>query len=104
MWVKDRQGGQNDRGFYFAGIKASGRAPDFLMIPGYEQVRSIAAGIAGDREAAGRVQLELPETGVCTRGGVDGPAGASRCCGGPANQDAIASCAADESAKKAGAA
>jgi hypothetical protein len=35
------------------------------MITGYEQVRSIAAEIAGDHEAAARVQLVLPETGVC---------------------------------------
>ena len=29
------------------------------MITGYEQVRSIAADIAGDKEAAARVELEL---------------------------------------------
>ena len=44
------------------------------MITGYEQVRSIAADIAGDREAAERVELDLPETGVCTRAGVEGGA------------------------------
>ncbi|MHD0175246.1 hypothetical protein ACNQUF_12240, partial [Corynebacterium diphtheriae] len=33
---------------------------------GYEQVRSIAAALAGDRKAADVVHLELPETGVCT--------------------------------------
>lgn len=96
---------QDDRGFYFAGMKAYGRAPTFLMLTGYEQVRSIAAHIAGDKAAAERVELELPETGVCTRGGVEGAAaGASGCCGGPAKQDASACCAADESAKTAGAA
>ncbi|MEK9282789.1 NAD(P)-binding domain-containing protein [Bradyrhizobium sp. ISRA442] len=94
---------QDDRGFYLAGMKAYGRAPTFLMITGYEQVRSIAADIAGDREAAERVELELPETGVCTRGGVEG-GGASGCCGGPAKQDASGCCAADEGAKRAGAA
>jgi glycine/D-amino acid oxidase-like deaminating enzyme len=72
---------QDDRGFYLAGMKSYGRAPTFLMITGYEQVRSIAADIAGDRAAAERVELELPETGVCTRGGVEGGA-ASPCCGG----------------------
>lgn len=51
---------------YVAGIKSYGRAPTFLMATGYEQVRSIAADIAGDREAARRVELELPETGVCS--------------------------------------
>ena len=35
------------------------------MLTGYEQVRSIAAAIAGDREAADRVDLVLPETGAC---------------------------------------
>jgi hypothetical protein len=29
-------------------MKSYGRAPTFLMIAGYEQVRSIAADIAGD--------------------------------------------------------
>ena len=43
---------QDDPGFYIAGIKSYGRAPTFLMITGYEQVRSIAADIAGDKEAA----------------------------------------------------
>lgn len=41
--------------------------PTFLAMTGYEQVRSIAAALAGDREAAERVELALPETGV--RGG-----------------------------------
>ena len=75
---------QDDPGFYLAGIKSYGRAPTFLMITGYEQVRSIAADIAGDREAADRVELELPETGVCTRGGVEGSGTSSGCCSGPA--------------------
>lgn len=54
-------------GFYIAGMKAYGRAPTFLTLTGYEQVRSIMADIAGDVEAAARVELELPETGVCNR-------------------------------------
>ncbi|WOH80567.1 NAD(P)-binding domain-containing protein [Bradyrhizobium sp. BEA-2-5] len=99
-----RELAHDEPGFYLAGMKAYGRAPTFLMLTGYEQVRSIAADIAGDREAAERVELELPETGVCTRGGVEGSVGASGCCGGPAKRDASACCAADESAKKAGAA
>ena len=36
------------------------------MLTGYEQVRSIAAEIAGDHEAARKVELVLPETGVCS--------------------------------------
>ncbi|GAA2152762.1 MULTISPECIES: FAD-dependent oxidoreductase [Glycomyces] len=55
-----------DEGFYIAGVKSYGRAPTFLLATGYEQVRSIAAALAGDREAADRVELDLPETGVCS--------------------------------------
>jgi hypothetical protein len=91
---------QDEPGFYFAGMKSYGRAPTFLMITGYEQVRSIAADIAGDREAAERVELELPETGVCTRGGVEGSEGA--CCGGPSPAEVDACCIADVEAKEAG--
>ena len=49
-------------------MKSYGRAPTFLMLTGYEQVRSIAAAIAGDWEAARDVRLVLPETGVCSSG------------------------------------
>src|SRR5690606_37491905 len=51
--------------FYIAGMKSYGRAPTFLMATGYEQIRSIAAHLAGDQQAAASVQLSLPETGVC---------------------------------------
>ncbi|KAB2910940.1 MAG: NAD(P)/FAD-dependent oxidoreductase [Kofleriaceae bacterium] len=51
--------------FYIIGSKSYGRAPTFLLATGYEQARSVAAMIAGDREAALRVELDLPETGVC---------------------------------------
>ena len=47
-------------------MKSYGRAPTFLMYTGYEQVRSVVAAIAGDHEAADRVELVLPETGVCS--------------------------------------
>ncbi len=56
---------QPEPNFYVVGIKSYGRAPTFLMPTGYEQVRSIAAWLAGDIEAARRVELNLPETGVC---------------------------------------
>jgi Pyridine nucleotide-disulphide oxidoreductase len=91
---------QDEPGFYFAGMKSYGRAPTFLMITGYEQVRSIAADIAGDREAAERVELVLPETGVCTRAGVE--TGSAECCGGPAPAGVDARCAQDADEKKAG--
>ncbi len=49
-------------GLYVVGMKSYGRAPTFLALTGYEQVRSVAAELAGDHEAAARVELELPET------------------------------------------
>lgn len=52
-------------GFYIAGMKSYGRAPTFLLATGHEQARSIVADIAGDHEAAARMELVLPETGVC---------------------------------------
>jgi hypothetical protein len=85
--------------FYIAGMKSYGRAPTFLMLTGYEQVRSIVADIAGDKEAALRVDLVLPETGVCSRSPVDEAEG---CCGGPAKTNVAACCAADETAKLEG--
>lgn len=52
--------------FYIVGMKSYGRAPTFLTLTGYEQVRSIAAALTGDGEAARTVELVLPETGVCS--------------------------------------
>ncbi|MEU2056135.1 FAD-dependent oxidoreductase [Streptomyces bungoensis] len=75
---------------YLVGMKSYGRAPTFLAMTGYEQVRSVAAAIAGDREAAERVELTLPETGVCGGAGLYDDPGAARgdeaggCCGAPA--------------------
>jgi thioredoxin reductase len=63
-------------GFYTVGVKSYGRAPTFLMATGYEQVRSVVAALAGDQHAADRVELELPETGVC---GVPGDASGGCC-------------------------
>ena len=94
-----RELAQAEPGFYFAGMKSYGRAPTFLMLTGYEQVRSIAAELAGDHEAAARVELVLPETGVCSR--ADAP-GASQCCGGPAPSAVDACCADDANAKQQG--
>jgi thioredoxin reductase len=55
-----------ERDFYVVGMKSYGRAPTFLLLTGYEQVRSVAAALAGDLEAARSVELVLPETGVCS--------------------------------------
>ena len=71
-------------GFYLAGMKSYGRAPTFLALTGYEQVRSIAASLAGDHESAASVKLTLPDTGVCGGSGLfDDPAAeaAGGCCG-----------------------
>ena len=59
-----------EQGVYLAGMKSYGRAPTFLAMTGYEQVRSITAALAGDQEAAERVELTLPETGVCGGAGL----------------------------------
>ncbi len=94
---------------YVVGMKSYGRAPTFLLRTGYEQVRSIVAALAGDTAAARRVELVLPETGVCS---VPKPLRAlapllpavqalAGCCGGPAKSEA-ACCVADEQAKSAG--
>jgi thioredoxin reductase len=89
-------------GFYIAGMKAYGRAPTFLLATGHEQVRSIVAELAGDHAAARRVELVLPETGVCS----STPGGPSQaktsCCGGPAPVAVDACCADDAKAKAAG--
>jgi len=93
--------------FYVAGIKSYGRAPTFLLATGHEQVRSIAAALAGDMAASRRVELDLPATGVCsstpaTRSAVPIAEGSS-CCGGPAPAAVDACCAEDATAKAEGA-
>jgi thioredoxin reductase len=113
-----------EKDFYIAGMKSYGRAPTVLLATGYEQVRSIAAMLAGDVAAAERVELELPETGVCstdlpgsgcctttsstpvavavpllTR---HAPQPAAECCGGPAPAGVDACCSDDATAKADG--
>ncbi|MER7764777.1 NAD(P)-binding domain-containing protein [Streptomyces sp. NPDC097619] len=78
-----------EKGVYLVGMKSYGRAPTFLAMTGYEQVRSIAAHLAGDHEAAERIELTLPETGVCGGAGLfDEPAATEEagggCCAAPA--------------------
>lgn len=93
-------------GFYAIGAKSYGRAPNFLMATGYEQARSVVAAIAGDWVAANQVQLDLPQTGVCSVDLSEPPTGqttaAAGCCGGPAVQDTSACCALDETEKVKG--
>jgi thioredoxin reductase len=90
-------------GFVIVGSKSYGRAPTFLMATGYEQVRSVAADIAGDHVAAREVRLALPETGVCS-GAPALEAAQNGCCGGPAPIESGACCVMDAKAKADGAA
>jgi thioredoxin reductase len=55
-----------EKDFYIVGSKSYGRAPTFLMATGYEQVRSVVAYLASDVEASEKVELNLPQTGVCS--------------------------------------
>ncbi|XMA38125.1 NAD(P)-binding domain-containing protein [Streptomyces albogriseolus] len=80
-----------ERGVYLVGMKSYGRAPTFLAMTGYEQVRSVAAAIAGDLDSADRVELTLPETGVCGGSGLfDAPetqqTDGGGCCAAPEPQ------------------
>jgi cation diffusion facilitator CzcD-associated flavoprotein CzcO len=65
-----------ERDFYVVGMKSYGRAPTFLLLTGYEQVRSVVSALVGDEAGARNVELVLPETGVCQT-----DLGASACCG-----------------------
>jgi Pyridine nucleotide-disulphide oxidoreductase len=76
-----------EAGLYLVGMKSYGRAPTFLAMTGYEQVRSVAAELAGDHEAAACAELVLPDTGVCGGAGLSGdPDGTSGGCCAPAPQ------------------
>src|SRR5699024_12572083 len=55
-----------DPRFYIVGMHGYGRSPTCFIATRYEQVRSIAAALAGDQQAADDVHLVLPETGVST--------------------------------------
>jgi glycine/D-amino acid oxidase-like deaminating enzyme len=114
-----------EKRFYAVGAKSYGRATNFLLATGHEQVRSVVAALAGDFTAADNVELALPETGVCSTqfdeasSGCCGPAAApdgtvvhadavepSGCgtssCGGSAKKRADACCGVDEEIKEAG--
>jgi thioredoxin reductase len=68
-----------DANLFAIGMKSYGRAPTFLMLTGYEQARSVVSAIAGDWDAARRVELVLPETGACSLDNTASDAGG--CCG-----------------------
>ncbi len=89
-----------DPDVYVVGMKSYGRAPTFLMMTGYEQVRSISAAIAGDMKVARKVELVLPQTGVCSTNFAGDPdttvgadpvsAQANAGCCGPADEATLA--------------
>ncbi|ART73878.1 flavoprotein [Mycobacterium dioxanotrophicus] len=54
----------DEPGVYVVGMKSYGRAPTFLALTGYEQVRSVTAELAGDYEAARRVELVVAGTSL----------------------------------------
>ncbi len=82
-----RELAQPEPGLFLVGMKSYGRATSFLAMTGFEQVRSVVAALTGDLESADRVELVLPETGVCNGAGAfDEPnalaTAGSGCCGG----------------------
>jgi thioredoxin reductase len=84
---------QPDGNLFVIGMKSYGRAPTFLMLTGYEQARSVVSAIAGDWEAARRVELVLPESGVCSSDRSPDTA-TSACCGSaPAEPVAVTNAA-----------
>jgi hypothetical protein len=86
-------------GFYTVGVKSYGRAPTFLMLTGYEQVRSVVAAIAGDVAAADDIRLVLPESGVCSTSSAAAGEATVTCCGGPPPAQVDACCALDAAIK-----
>ena len=79
-----------EKGFFTLGVKSYGRAPTFLMATGFEQARSVVAAIDGDFEAADRVELDLPETGVCSLDAADAAQATGACCGAKTTRQAPA--------------
>jgi hypothetical protein len=56
-----RELAQDEPGFYFAGMKSYGRAPTFLMLTGYEQVRFDRRRHRRRSRRAERVELVLAQ-------------------------------------------
>lgn len=86
---------QPEQDFYVVGVKSYGRAPTFLMATGYEQVRSVVSALVGDWEAALKVELNLPETGVCSSNlSFPDQVATVSCCGPEASDEESSSCCA----------
>lgn len=78
-----------EKDLFIVGMKSYGRATSFLALTGFEQTRSIAAHLAGDSEAAAKVELTLPETGVCGGTGDFGDVTDGAGCCAPAEPELI---------------
>jgi len=78
-----RQLAQPESGLFIVGAKSYGRAPTFLALTGYEQVRSVTAHLTGDHESAARNELALPEAGVCGGSGDFDDSTGAGCCSAP---------------------
>jgi thioredoxin reductase len=92
---------QPEANFFVVGMKSYGRAPTFLMLTGYEQVRSVVAALAGDLVSARNVELTLPATGVCS--GTPEAADVATSCCATAEPAASACCTPTAEAQAAGA-
>ncbi|MGH7527868.1 MAG: NAD(P)-binding domain-containing protein [Gemmatimonadales bacterium] len=86
-----------ETGFFVVGMKSYGRAPTFLLLTGYEQVRSVVCALTGDDEGARNVELILPETGVCQTDLAE-----SSCCGSYEQLEVPAAVGAPDRAPTAG--
>jgi hypothetical protein len=72
------------------------------MATGYEQVRSVAAHLAGDVAAANDIRLVLPETGVCSTHFMAEDDTHGGCCGSQRSAPVDRCCKDDTLAKAAG--
>jgi hypothetical protein len=54
-----------EAGYVIVGMKSYGRAPTFLLATGYQQIRSVAAALAGDRADAAPPGHEPSATALC---------------------------------------
>ncbi|KUI11232.1 flavoprotein [Mycobacterium lehmannii] len=70
-----------EEGFYAIGAKSYGRAPNLLLATSYEQTRSVVAELAGDHDAAIRVELVLPASESACGAKTQPEPATSACCG-----------------------
>lgn len=75
---------QPEPNFFIVGMKSYGRAPTFLLVTGYEQVRSVVAAVTGDVSAAKDAHSSVADSGTGTPKGISGA-----CCSGVSQPAAI---------------